>query len=282
MIYGIENGRFRLCVRETGAELCSFCQLEKGEAYEYLWQGGEIWQGQSPLLFPIVGRLREDTYALSGKTYRLEKHGFARKLPFFPEKMGREEMTLILRDNALTREKYPFPFELRAHYALREDGLLMEFRVKNTGGTRMYFSIGAHPAFRCQMGDWVVMDQPENADAVRLDKDALRGQETEAVFRDSREIEITEEIFEKDALIFDGIASGGATLMRRNGRHVHVDFGKAPCLGLWAKPGAAYVCIEPWYGIDDRWNAGKDFTKKERILSLEPGEEFRFPVTVRV
>ena len=180
MIYGIENGRFRLCVRETGAELCSFCQLEKGEAYEYLWQGGEIWQGQSPLLFPIVGRLREDTYALSGKTYRLEKHGFARKLPFFPEKMGREEMTLILRDNALTREKYPFPFELRAHYALREDGFLMEFRVKNTGGTRMYFSIGAHPAFRCQMGDWVVMDQPENADAFRLDKDALRGQETEA------------------------------------------------------------------------------------------------------
>ena len=84
MIYSLQSERFRLSASDMGAELTSFCDLRGGE-YEYIWQNREIWNGQSPLLFPIVGRLREDTYALSGKNYRLEKHGFARKLPFFPE-----------------------------------------------------------------------------------------------------------------------------------------------------------------------------------------------------
>ena len=86
--------------------------------------------------------------------------------------------------------------------------------------------------------------------------------------------------FENDALIFDGLKSKGASLIRQNGKSVHVDFGGAPCLGIWAKPGASYVCIEPWYGIDDRYNAGHDFTKKERICALSAGCEFVFPVTI--
>jgi len=276
MIAYIENDRFRVGAKTVGAELTSFSD---GGA-ELLWQGGEVWSGQSPLLFPVVGRLREDTYCLGGETYNIPKHGFARKAEFALEHSAKDEMTFLLTDSERTRECFPFPFELRVHYFFTEGGFVMEHRVKNTGGATMYFSIGAHPGFQCAMGDKVVMDEAETAAAFRLDENGLRAERQTPVFDSSREVVITPDVFKADALIFDGLKSEGCTLEKADGRRIHVHFGGAPCLGLWAKPGAPYVCIEPWYGIDDRWNSGHDFTKKERILSLGAGEEFVFPVTI--
>jgi len=278
MIYTIENEYFRVSARHIGAELCSF--IRKDGNYQYLRQQDAVWNGQSPLLFPIVGRLREDRYQVCGKEYTLKKHGFALKLPFAVEKHSKDEMTFLLTDSEATKESYPFPFELRVHYYFTTNGFVMEHRVKNTGKETMYFSIGAHPGFFCDMGDKIVMDEPETADAFQLDKNALRAEKTLPVFHNSREITVTPTVFENDALIFDGLKSRGASLIRQNGNSVHVDFGGAPCLGIWAKPGASYVCIEPWYGIDDRYNAGHDFTKKERICALSAGCEFVFPVTI--
>ena len=278
----IHNGRFRLCADNRGAELGSFCDISGAAEYEYIWQKCSIWNSSSPLLFPIVGRLREDAYRLGDRSFHLGKHGFARTAEFETEKLCDDEMVFLLRDSAETRLCYPFPFELRVTYRLRQDGFTMEHCVKSTGDTVMYFSIGAHPGFQCEMGDRIVMDAEETASAFRLDENALRGRETYPVFDHTREIAITPTVFEHDALIFDGLSSRGASLLRANGRNVHVDFGGAPCLGLWAKPGAQYVCIEPWYGIDDRCDADGDFTRKERILSLAPGTEFKFTVTVTV
>lgn len=280
MIHTIENEHFRVSAREVGAELCSF--LRKDENYEYLRQQDAVWEGQSPLLFPIVGRLREDIYRLNGKEYTLEKHGFALKLPFALEAHSKDEMTFLLTDSEETRKSYPFPFELRVRYHFTEGGFMMEHRVKNTGKETMYFSIGAHPGFFCDMGDRIVMDETETAAAFQLDENALRAEKTLPVFDNSREITITPTLFDNDALIFDGLKSKGASLIRRNGKNVHVDFGGAPCLGIWAKPGADYVCIEPWYGIDDRYHAGQDFTRKERICALSAGCEFIFPVTITI
>lgn len=276
MITYIENARFRVSANEFGAELSSFA--DDGE--ELLWQGGEIWNGRSPLLFPVVGRLCEDTYFLGDKAYNISKHGFARKAKFALESSAKDEMTFLLTDSVETLACYPFPFELRVHYFFTDGGFVMEHCVKNTGSGTMYFSIGAHPGFQCAMGDKVVMDEVETAAAFRLDEDGLRADAQTPVFDSSREVVVTPDVFAADALIFDGLKSGGCALERANGRHIHVDFGGAPSLGLWAKPGAPYVCIEPWYGIDDRWNSGHDFTKKERILSLAAGEEFVFPVTI--
>ena len=276
MITCIENDRFRVGAKNVGAELTSFS--DNGE--ELLWQGKEIWSGQSPLLFPVVGRLREDTYCLGDKTYNIPKHGFARKAEFRLEAASKEEMTFLLTESAETLACFPFPFELRVKYYFTEGGFVMEHHVKNTGSEIMFFSIGAHPGFQCGMGDRVVMDESETAAAFRLDANGLRAAQQTPVFNSSREVVITPEIFAADALIFDGLKSAGCTLERANGRRIHVDFGGAPCLGLWAKPGAPYVCIEPWYGIDDMYNASHDFTKKERILSLEAGKEFVFPVTI--
>lgn len=279
MIAYIENDRFRVGAKDVGAELTSFA--DRGE--ELLWQGdANVWTGQSPLLFPVVGRLREDAYCLGGKTYNIPKHGFARKSVFRLESATKDEMTFLLTESPETLNGFPFPFELRVHYYFTDGGFVMEHRVKNTGDETMYFSIGAHPGFQCAMGDRVVMDETETAAAFRLNENGLRAAEQTPVFDHSREVEITPDVFAADALIFDGLNSCGCTLERATGRKIHVDFGGAPCLGLWAKPGAPYVCIEPWYGIDDMYDAGHDFTKKERILSLGAGKEFVFPVTITV
>ena len=282
MVGVIQNDDFRVSARDTGAELISFVdKRDEANPYEYIWQKDRaVWTGSSPLLFPIVGKLKNDVYTLNGTSYHLEKHGFARKARFEMEYQGAQQMTFLLRDSEATRAVFPFPFELRVHYALIENGFVMEHRVKNTGDSTMYFSIGAHPGFQCAMGDQIVLDEAETASAYRLNADFLRGPETEPVFDHARELAITPEIFARDALIFDGLKSRGATLVRQNGRGVHVDFGGAPCLGLWAKPGAPYVCVEPWYGIDDAWNADGELSRKERILALAAGGEFVFPVTI--
>lgn len=276
----IENVRFCLRAKDVGAELTSF--YDKNDDYEYIWQGGPIWDGHSPLLFPIVGRLRDDVYQLEGNTYTMQKHGFARKTPFVVESCKEDEITFLMTDSKETYEGFPYAFELRVTYRLLDNGFEMEHQVKNRNDRTMYFSIGAHPGFNIDLGDKVVMDEPEIAAAFQLDDEKLRGRNKLPVFENSRELVITPEIFENDALIFDGLQSKGASVIKADGRNVHVDFGGAPCLGIWAKPAAPYVCIEPWYGIDDAWNADHDFTRKERICSVNAGENFTFKVTIKV
>ena len=146
MIGEIRSESFRLRARSLGAELTSFCDLRGGE-YEYIWQRSPAWNGQSPLLFPVVGRLKGGCYHLNGREYHLSKHGFARRSEFALESQSGTEMTFLLADSAQTLEVYPFPFELRAHYALTASGFVMELRVRNTGVETMRFSLGAHPGF---------------------------------------------------------------------------------------------------------------------------------------
>ncbi len=279
MIYTIENERYCLSADTLGAELSSF--YEKQTTHEYIWQKSDVWQGQSPLLFPIVGRLKEDCYVYNGQIYHLEKHGFARRREFVLEEQTAESMTFLLCDDAHTRQAYPFSFELRLTYKIAKSGFSIEYRVTNTNNVPIFFSIGAHPGFFCEMGDKIVFDRVETVSAFQLDENALRAQKLYPVLDHSKEIVLTSSLFDRDALIFEGLKSPGATLLRQNGKSVHVDFGGAPCLGIWAKPGGVnYVCIEPWYGIDDRWNAKPELTNKEQIVELGPANEFIFPVTI--
>ncbi|MGM9625265.1 MAG: aldose 1-epimerase family protein [Eubacteriales bacterium] len=281
MIHTIENERFRISARTCGAELCAFTEKTAAGDYEHLWEGDPaVWSGRSPLLFPIVGRLREDTYVLNGSEYHMPKHGFAKKMEFVPEVLTEDRMVFLLTDTQKTREGFPYAFALRVIYTFVENGFCMEFDVTNPNDAVMYFSIGAHPAFRISLGDKVVLDENQTLAAYRLDENFLRAKQQIPVFDDSRTLVVTEHLFDSDALIFDGVTAPGASVVRADGHHVHVDFGGAPCLGIWAKPAAPYVCIEPWYGIDDICDAGHDITRKERIIALGAGETFRFPVTV--
>lgn len=158
MIYSLQNERFRLSASDMGAELTSFQDIRTAQPYEYIWQDRNVWNGQSPLLFPIVGRLRDDTYVLNGRSYTLRKHGFAKRMRFALETQTEDSFTLLLTDDDATRKAFPFAFELRATYTLLADGFRMEFRVTNRSDETMYFSIGAHPGFQCEMGDRLILD----------------------------------------------------------------------------------------------------------------------------
>ena len=205
----------------------------------------------------------------------MPKHGFAKKMEFEVEVQTADELVFLLRDTEETRVGFPYAFELRVRYAFVNHGFVMEFSVKNVNDETMYFSLGAHPAFAIDLGDKVMLDEAETLAAFKLDENFLRGKVQQPVFDNARELVITAETFAKDALIFDGIKSKGASVIRANGKNVHVAF-DAPCLGIWAKPAAPYVCIEPWHGIDDMCDAGHDIAKKERIEVLGAGETWVF------
>lgn len=280
MKYTIQNNFFRLSALTKGAELTGF--ESKKDDYEYIWQKCDVWQGQSPLLFPVVGKLKNDELKVNGEVYAMPKHGFAKGSEFALESIGSSFMTFVLKDSEETRRIYPFRFELRVTYRLTPKGFIMHYDVKNTDGKEMYFSLGAHPAFNIALGDKVVMDKNETVQAWRLGENMVIKPEKTEVFAGGSSFEVTKDVFKADALIFEGLASSGTTVKKADGRNVHVHFGNAPCVGMWAKPAASYVCIEPWYGLDDKWNAEGTFENKPHVQKLAPGKEFVFDVAVEV
>lgn len=278
MIYTIENSYYTAQVSTLGAELQSLVRRETG--FEYLWQGDPaVWSGRSPILFPVVGRLLNDCYRHNGATYAMPKHGFVMHSEFTARQESAARLTMTL-DTVAYRDIYPFDFLLEVTFELAEDRLLVTHRVTNRSGEDMPFSLGAHPAFNCEMGDAIFFPEDESAWAYRLTEEKLlTGQPVEMGVK-AHTFTVTEDIFKEDALIFRGVRSDRVTLLCGGRPRVTVEFGSAPCLGVWAKPGAKYVCIEPWHGLDDSRQATGDIFEKPHIVRLEPGSCFRFPVTI--
>lgn len=283
MIHYIENELIKIGVREHGAELCSI--YSKKAATEYLWQGDKtVWSGRSPILFPIVGRLKDDSYRLNGKEFFLEKHGFARKMDWQFSGGDDKSITFVLRDTEETRKHYPFSFNLSVCFTLSGRTISVSHDVLNTNSDTMYFSIGAHPGFNCEMGDVLEFECKEYAKTEKIDlQSALLLPETFPFLENEREFVITKDVFNEDALILSGLKSNYVTLKSPNhDRRVTVTFGGAPYLGIWAKPGAPYVCIEPWFGVNDSGVRVDDFSEKCEIVSLPAGEKFNFTWTATV
>ncbi len=277
MIHYIENEFLKAGVKEQGCELTSI--VEKKSGYEYLWQGDEaVWYGQAPILFPIVGRLIEDKYTLNGKEYDMPKHGFARKLKWsFLSKSG-NSMKFILTENDYTLSVYPFHFDFIVTYFLEGKTLSVNHRILNKNEKDMYFSLGAHPAFNCKIGDRLIFSEKETLDSMKIDLDrSLLLPETFPVLKDETDLVITKDIFNEDALIFEGVKSDYVTIKNENqNRQIRFKLGKAPYLGIWAKPGAPYVCIEPWFGVNDSREKVEDFSLKRGINKLGLNGEFSF------
>lgn len=277
MIYFIENDYLRVGVKKFGAELTSLVSKKTG--IEYLWQGDEsIWKGQSPVLFPIIGRLLDDKYSYNGVEYSMAKHGFARLLDWQLYEADGNKISFLLKDNEETLKNYPFRFELYVDFTLSDSVLTVTHRVLNKGEGYMYFSIGAHPAFNCEIGDILTFDENESLNAFKIDLErSLLLNETYPVLNNSRDIVITKDIFNEDALIFNGVKSKALTLHSENhNRSLHFTIGGSPYFGIWAKPGAPYVCLEPWFGLNDSPEKKDDFSQKEGIIRLAEKEEFNF------
>lgn len=275
-MYSLCNKAVSISVKEYGAELSSFKSEET--KIEYLWQGNpEVWYGQSPILFPIVGTLLDNKYRVDGKEYELFRHGIARKRDFELKEQAEDHITLTQSWNDDTLKVYPFKYVLDVEFKLEGKKLTVTHTVKNADGKTMYFSIGGHPGFNCKIGDRLSFAEPETLVCEKIDTDSILDSKHYPTLENETDIVITKDIFDGDALILSGMKSDTVYLKSDfRPQQIKFNFGKAPALGIWAKPGAEYVCIEPWYGVNDSREVKADFSEKRLIQKLEANGEFKF------
>jgi galactose mutarotase-like enzyme len=282
MTYTLENEQCRVTIQAKGAELSSFIRKDL-DNLEYIWEADPtVWNRHAPVLFPIVGRLPNDSYTYQGEAYRLTQHGFARDQEFTLVRQTPADVALELRANDTTRALFPFDFNLLISYRLAGPKLTVGWEVTNPGTGELLFSIGGHPAFRCPLladetfEDYeFVFDHPVTFERHSLDGGLLTKQ-TEPVLHNETTLPLRYELFEKDALVLKHFDFTHVTLhSRRSGRAVRLRFDGFPYLGLWTKgPGARFVCIEPWHGIASSVGDSGELADKEGILTLQPGQEF--------
>ena len=276
MISSISNDYIKISVKHFGAVLTSI--KSKNTGYEFLWQGNpEIWNGQSPILFPVIGKMLDDKYRLNGKEYQMIRHGLARHYAFELYSQSENELVFMQTENEETLKSYPYKYKLFVSFKIDGCKLTVTHTVKNENDGIMYFSVGAHPAFNCDIGDEIVFEKPETAYSERIDRDSVLLEEKDLILSNENTLKIAENTFDKDALIFSGLNSKSVILksLQRNKKIVFY-FGDAPYFAIWAKPNAPYVCLEPWYGINDSYDKKSDISEKRGIEKLNSGESFSF------
>lgn len=281
MIYNIENKDFSLAVKEMGAELNSFKSKKTG--FEFIWGGNtDIWYGQSPILFPIIGRLLDDKYRLNDKEYTMPKHGIVRKKPFKLIDKTENSLKFIQSDDEESLKEYPYHFDLIVEFKITDNGLSVTHTVVNKNDCIMYYSFGAHPAFNCEIGDYLEFSENEELLTEHIDHDSILIEEKFPVNIDGNKLTITENLFDDDALILSGYKSKSISLKSNNHTRVVKFNFDSPLLGIWAKPGAPYVCIEPWWGVNDNYDKKDDLSQKRGIMALNPNEEKSFNWNIEI
>lgn len=282
----------RVEIAAHGAELTSFVDLASGR--EYLWPADPAqWARHAPLLFPIVGRLPDDTYLHNGQRYKLPQHGFARDQEFALIEQDATSLTFQLMASEASRAIFPFEFELRVRYELRGRVLTVGWHVRNPAAAsqELLFSLGAHPAFNCpleagkQFGDYAFhFDHPVTL-ARQLLSGGLRSGATAPVLQNQAVLPLSYELFKDDALVFDHFDFTRLTLQKtdKTGPFVRMQFDGFPYLGLWTKgPGAAFVCIEPWQGVASPVGPPQELREKEGILTLAPSQVFDTSYSIEI
>ena len=276
----LESADICVSIKEMGAELCSVFHKNSGK--EFMWKGDPAYWGKhSPVLFPIVGALKENTYYYKNQPYILPRHGFARERVFAVLNQSERKVTLLLKEDETSLKIYPFPFELRITYSLENNCLQVRYQVKNTGGGLMYFSLGAHPAFAVPFdggnyGDYFLeFEKTENAPRWPISADGLIEEQPVGFFHDENRLKLTKELFMGDALVFKGLKSGRISVMSvHSDAHLDFEFRQFPYFGIWAAKQANFVCLEPWCGIADSVHTDQQLVHKEGINKLDPGTIF--------
>lgn len=277
----LKNDRIEVSIAERGAEMRRLTL----DGNDVLWSGDPAyWTGVAPLLFPICGGLKDNKYTAGGREYTMElKHGYARTSDFTLEKRTCNSVTLLLTSTPETLECYPWNYELRVTYSLRGTALEIGYEVKNTDSSTMYFSIGSHEAYACPEGieDYdIIFPQNETLNSFELEGSLLK-HSTLPILKNARVLPLYEKYFAVDALVFKDIKSRAATLRnRKTGREITVEFPGCRYLLFWTKPGAGYICIEPWGGIPPMVDDGAAIEEKEGIESLSAGDIFRRSHTI--
>ena len=277
----ITNGIIQVCIAEMGAELQSIILLE--HQLEYMWSGdASYWGKKSPVLFPIVGGLKNNKYQYKDRSYTLPRHGFAREKKFTVTVQTTESITFTLADDPESIEVYPFPFRFSITYTLEKNVVLINYLIENKGDVTMYFSVGAHPAFAVPLikgtafADYhLTFNQTESSGKWPLSDTGLIKEASEKFLQDTNRLPLEKELFYGDALVFKDLRSTAISILSDKTKHgLTVSYKDFPYMGIWSFKNADFVCIEPWCGIADSVDAPGNLEEKEGINMLEPGNLF--------
>lgn len=276
----IENKFLKITIKQLGGEMTSLFSKETNT--EMLWQGNpEFWNGQAPILFPTVGNLKDNAYLHNETRYKLGRHGFARRSnDWTVKKVNETTITATLESNEASLKIYPFQFKLVITYVLEGKKVILNHTVTNQGDEKLPFSIGGHTAYNIlEKGSkhedyFLEFSEIETDKRYFLNNDGLVTGKTEIILDNTDTLQITENLFNKDALVFKHLKSNSISLSGPKGQLLKVTFEDFPYIGIWASPKAPFVCIEPWIGHADTINSNYNLFDKEGSISLEPSKNF--------
>lgn len=278
----LENLRLKVTINQMGAEISSVLSKENG--FEYVWSGDEkYWKRQAPVLFPIVGSLKNGSFVVDGENYPMSQHGFARDMDFKMVKQANGKEILFRLDyNEETLKKYPYKFALEIRYILEGYKLTTNWKVINLDDKDIHFQIGGHPAFMCPLGKgkqseyFFNFDIDKDIEYSLLSSNGLVESEGNVLKNDGGLVAIDEHMFDKDALIIEKSGINKVELCKPDGMsYLAVGF-EAPVFGLWSPAGkqAPFICIEPWYGRADKESFSGEISDREYDNKIAPGEAF--------
>nr|MBK9651523.1 aldose 1-epimerase family protein [Bacteroidota bacterium] len=295
MIEFIENENIRVKIKVIGAELCGI--FHKKNEIEYIWQANEPWKKYAPILFPIVGQLKNNTYHFKKETYTLPRHGFAREKLFRLAFITPNEIHFEISDDEITLPIYPFYFHLLVKYLLAEDDTLhITYEITNRSSEAIYFSIGGHPAFNVPLSEsenfedyFIQFNEKENLRCFPLHDGLLQ---TKSLQLDSKNIDteenlptikLSKELFDKDALVFKNLKSKEISIRNKKNNHsVTMNFDGFKYFGISSAKNANFVCLEPWLGIADNVDSSLQLIEKEGIIILPAQEVFKCTYSIKV
>jgi len=277
----LSNNTISATIKSLGAELLS---LEK-DNQNYIWDIDEqYWNKTSPILFPIVGRLKNDTYTLNEKEFTLPRHGFARDYEFEVLKQTEDSVTFKLSANEETIKAYPFDFDFLYHYNLNGNVLEITFEIINKNNVEMPFSIGAHPAFKLESPIENYSLQFEKEDIFKsyhLTNENFDGSFS-IVENKNGKIRLNDVLFENDALVFKNLESNYLLLVHHNKPVLKFHFNDFPFLGIWKKIKAPFLCLEPWQGLADHTNHNGHFLEKKGVIILQPNSSKKLGYKIEI
>jgi len=289
MISKLENDKILIKADSLGAELKKLV-LKKNNK-DYLWHGdSKYWGRSAPVLFPFVGRLKDDKYVYNNQEYKMTQHGFARDKEFELIDQGENHLTFSLTEDKASLKKYPFKFRLEIKYKIKGNSLAVSYKVRNCDQKKMFFSIGAHPAFYWPLNKnenkedyYLEFNKTETASRYLLESGLLNNQK-EKLIEKSKKLELKADTFKDDALVFKDIKSEKIILKsRKSEAKVEMEFEGFPYLGIWSQSAAApFICLEPWHGIADSVDSSGKLEEKEGIMSLEAGNNFESTYVIKI
>jgi galactose mutarotase-like enzyme len=281
----IASDRLSAAIDPLGAELHS---LKDAAGAELMTDANPaFWSGHAPLLFPVVGRPYQDTIRVDGAEYPMKQHGFARRLPFAIEAQGADHARFVLTDTDETRTHYPFAFRLAVDFRIDGATLAIDVTIANPADTPLPASFGFHPAFawplpyghpRADHRITFAADEPDPVRAIAADGTIAAGTNPSPLT--GRTLTLTDDLFAHDALVWDRVRSDHVTYGAPDGPQLRIAFPDTPMLGIWTKPGAAFVCVEPWHGIADPEGFTGDFRDKPGVFEVLPLGEKRISMSV--